>query len=249
MLQDVLGHTHSVAVLDTETKLAVVLAGGDELVGISMDAGLDAEQNALLHALLGADGFDAVDLFESVDDDGANAALNSHFQFSNGLVVAVEMQVLGIEAGLQSGVQLAAGNHVGVDAFRSQDRIQEAGAQSLAGVSNLVVLAEVALHGGGELTAVLTQLALAHNVSGSAVLLGDVDQIDTVHVQMTIVSDGKMLAVVGFHINSPLMRFEYLLLIDHNWYPFLPRRESVHLPRSASRFLGFWPDWAQSRSF
>ena len=159
------------------------------------------------------------------------------------------MQMLGVEAGLQSGIQLAAGNHVSVDAFGSQNGIQEAGAQSLAGVSNLVILTEVALHGGGEFTAVLAQLALAHDISGSAVLLGHVDQIDTVHVQMTIVSDGEMLAVVGFHINSPLMRFEYLLLIDHNWYPFLPRTESVHLPRSASRFHGFWPDWAQFHSF
>ena len=133
--------------------------------------------------------------------------------------------MLGVEASLQSGVQLAAGNHVSVDAFGSQNGIQEAGAQCLAGVSDLVVLAEVTLHSGGKLTAVLAQLALAHHISGSAVLLGDVDQVDTIHVQMTVVSDSEMLAVVGFHINSPLLRFEYLLLIDHNWFLFLPRTE------------------------
>ena len=249
MLQNVAGHPHGLAVLDAEAELGIVLAGGDKFVGICVDAGLDPEQYALMDTAGSTDGFQTVDLLKGIDDDGANAAVHSHFQFGDRLVVSVEMQMLGIKACLQGSIQLASGNHVGMDPLRSENGIKEPGAQGLAGVGDFVLFAKVALHRLGKIAAVFAQLALTHDISRRAVLLCHVHQIDTVHAQVAIVCNGEVLAVVGFHINSPLLRFGYLLLIDHSWFLFPLRTGSAHPLRPASASPGYRQDWARPHFF
>ena len=131
--------------------------------------------------------------------------------------------MLGIEAGLQRGIELAAGDHVGVDALGLEDPVNKLGAQGLAGIGHLILLTEVAGHGLGKGAAVLADLLFAHHIDGGAVLLGHLHQIHAVQVQMTVVLDGEMVAVVVVHVNSPLLLFGYQLLIGR--IPCLFRRK------------------------
>ena len=97
-------------------------------MGVGMDAGLDPEEHPLMDAPGSADGLQPLHFLIGIDDDGADAAVHAHLQLGHGLVVAVEMEMLGIEAGLQRGIKLAAGDHVGVDTLGLEDPVDELGA-------------------------------------------------------------------------------------------------------------------------
>ena len=192
-------------------------------MGIGMDAGLDAEQDSLMLALGGADGVQTVYLLKGVDDDGADAAVHGHLQLGDRLVVAVEVQMPGIKARLQRRIKLAAGDHIRMDTLAGQNGIDEPGAQGLAGVGDLIALAEIAAHGLGKITAVLPDLSLAHNIGRGAVFTGDLHQIHIVQAEMPVVPNGKAIAVIGVHVSFPPMLFVYLRIIDPDWFPF-PRK-------------------------
>ena len=199
LLQDMAGQAHGLAVGDAVAELAVVLAGHDELVRVRGDARLDAEQHALVPAVRGADALEAGDLLVVVDDDAADAGGDGHLQLGVGLVVAVEMEVLRIKTGLDGRIELAAGDDVRMDALGGEDRIDERGAQRLAGVGDLVALAEVAAHRLGEGAAVFAQAAFAHHIGRRAVFAAEVDQIDAVHQQMAVAAHREVLVINLFH--------------------------------------------------
>ena len=60
----------------------------------------------------GAEGFNGLQLVGPVHDDPAHAPVHGQLQLAGELVVAVELDTLGREAGCQGGVELAAGDHV-----------------------------------------------------------------------------------------------------------------------------------------
>ena len=78
---------------DGETELGVVLAGGDELVGVGLDAGRDAHECRRHLARGCVDGLDPVDLVEAVDDDAGHPGIERSLQLGTRLVVAVQHQV------------------------------------------------------------------------------------------------------------------------------------------------------------
>ena len=63
--------TCGVAVAEVEAELGVVLAGGDELVGVGVHAGRDARRAPRNRQALGVQRVEAVELVEAVDDDAA----------------------------------------------------------------------------------------------------------------------------------------------------------------------------------
>ncbi len=80
-----------IAVAEVEPELRVVLAGGDELVGVCVDARGDAQH----HAGDGPDAsrsedVEAIELVEGVDDDVAHLDLAGPTQLVARLVVAVQ---------------------------------------------------------------------------------------------------------------------------------------------------------------
>ena len=60
---------------EREAELLVLVGGGDELVGVRLDADGDPHHHRRAHAELGRDRGDPVDLVERVDDDPADAGL------------------------------------------------------------------------------------------------------------------------------------------------------------------------------
>ena len=80
-----------VAVAEVEPELRIVLAGGDELVGVGVDARRDAQEDLRRGPdAVGGERVEAVELVEGVDDDVAHAGLDRHPQLGDRLVVAVQ---------------------------------------------------------------------------------------------------------------------------------------------------------------
>ena len=80
-------------------ELRVLLAGRDLLVGVGLDPRRHPQQDAL--AATGGEPLEAVDLVEGVDDQVADAGVERLQQLRLGLVVAVHVDALRVEAGAQ----------------------------------------------------------------------------------------------------------------------------------------------------
>ncbi len=75
LAQDPAGGLGGVAARQREAELLVLVRGGDELVGVRLDAHRGAEVDALPHPALRREGREPLDLHERVDDDGAHAGV------------------------------------------------------------------------------------------------------------------------------------------------------------------------------
>lgn len=90
-----------------DAELLVLVRGGDELVGVRLDAHGDADLHALPLAEAVGDVGDARDLLEGVEHDAPDADLDRAADLFLGLVVAVEGDALGGHARGQRGGELS----------------------------------------------------------------------------------------------------------------------------------------------
>ena len=81
-------------------------------MGVRLDARCDAQLDPRAGQALGVQGVEAVELVEAVDDDQAGARGERGPELLHRLVVAVDDQAVGGDAGRQGDVQLTTGGHV-----------------------------------------------------------------------------------------------------------------------------------------
>ena len=86
-------------------------------MGLGLDAGGDAEEDLGGGEAVGDEGVEPVELVEAVDDDPADAGLDRFPQLGRRLVVAMEGDPVGGDAGREADVELAAAGHVEAEAF------------------------------------------------------------------------------------------------------------------------------------
>ncbi|MNJ50120.1 hypothetical protein D3C77_453820 [compost metagenome] len=100
------------AVPEIEAELRIGLPRRNKLMRMSFHARSNPQQYVHRDALLRSNCLQQMQLREIVHDEAANACINCHFQLIQRLVVAMEMNALGWEAGLQGCVQLPFGDDV-----------------------------------------------------------------------------------------------------------------------------------------
>ena len=125
-----------------QPELLVLVRGGDELVGVRLDADRHPHQHVLHHARRAGDLVEPLDLGHRVQHDVADAGLHRGGQLVDGFVVAVQGDSLGREAGVQRDGELAAAAHVQRQAFLV-DPARHLGAQERLGrVADVLAAAE-----------------------------------------------------------------------------------------------------------
>ncbi|MNS46712.1 hypothetical protein D3C72_792210 [compost metagenome] len=157
------------AAFEVEPELAVFLAGLDELVGVRLDAGRHAEQDARMRVELLGELGDEIQLVEVVDVDAARPRLEPHLELPDRLVVPLHHKRLGRHTGRQRGVHLAGGDHVHAEAFLVRDGHQGHGAVGLAGVEHAAARRVVGGEGLGVGAAGRPDGRLVEHVQGRAV--------------------------------------------------------------------------------
>ena len=100
-----------------EPELLVLVRGGDELVGVRLDADGETNQDVLDDARLTRDGVESIDFGHRVQNDLADPGFDRGLQLRHGFVVAVKGDPLRREVGMQRNGQLPAGAHVEREAF------------------------------------------------------------------------------------------------------------------------------------
>lgn len=152
-----------------DAELLVLVGGGDELVGVRLDAHGDPDLD-LLPLAEGLGGVrDPHDLLEGVEHDPPDTGLDGPADLLDGLVVAVEGDALGGHPGGQRGGQFAAGAHVQVQPLLVQPPHDGPGQERLAGVEHIGVRTERGAPG----TRAGAEVVLVQDVGGRAELLGE----------------------------------------------------------------------------
>ena len=164
-----------VAALEAEAELGVFRTGLDVLVRVRLDARRHAHEQPGRVGATGGEPLEAVELVEGVDDDPPHSGLDRGAQLVGRLVVAVEHDALGREAGVERHVQLAAGGHVEIEALVAHEPRHRRAEERLARVRDPV--AELR----SILAAAAAELALVVHVERRAELGREPDEIDTPH--------------------------------------------------------------------
>ena len=91
-----------------QTELLVFVGGGDELVGVRLDADGDAHQHVLYDSRRGGDLIETFDLRHRVDHHVSDAGLDGRLQLIDRFIVAVQCDSISREIGMQRDGELAA---------------------------------------------------------------------------------------------------------------------------------------------
>ena len=154
-----------------EAELGVVLTGADELVGVGLDPGGDAQEDLRHRQALGHQGLEPVQLVEGVDDDPADALGQGSTQLVGALVVAVQHQTVGGHARGAGDVVLAAGGDVEVAALVGR---QSGHGRAEEGLGRVV---DPGAEGGDGLPAPRPQVGLVVDEQRGAELAGQVEGV------------------------------------------------------------------------
>ena len=122
---------------EAEAELGVELPGLDVVVG----GGLDPRGHPDQHPLGAVEQpVGQLDLVERVEDQVADAGVERVAELALGLVVAVQVDALGIEAGGQRHVELAAGGDVNREPLLAHQPVGGGAGKRLARVDHLAIL-------------------------------------------------------------------------------------------------------------
>jgi hypothetical protein len=173
----------------------------DELVGVRLDADRRADQDGLDHAVPLRRMREPGDLFERVDDDPADPGLDGGVQLALRLVAAVKTDPLRREAGAQRGRQLATGAHVEPEAFLVDPARRGQAQKRLAGVVDVAVG-----KGSPPGPAAGAEVVLVEHVGRSAVLDGEVADVDVADVQHAAHPPGRRRPHAGIEVGRVVWR-------------------------------------------
>ena len=187
--EDALDRLRRQPVLQAEPELGVELAGGDVVVGRGLDPRGDTDQHRLrfLEQPLAA-----LDLVERVEDQVADASAGGEEDLRVGLVVAVHVDAVGVEAGAERHVQLAAGGDVDREPLLGEEPVGGGAGQRLAGEEDLKV-GGAAVEGIAVGAGAGADVVLGVDVGGGAELLGQLDHVAAGHLEMTFRVDAAAL--------------------------------------------------------
>lgn len=158
-----------------ETELLVLVRGGDELVGVRLDADRDADLHPLPPAQLLRGVRHPDDLLERVHHDPPHPGLDGLADLLRGLVVAVQRDPVGRHPRGQRNGQFPAGAHVEVEPLLVQPAHHGAGQERLARVEDVGVRAEGLAPG----TAAGPEVGLVQDVGGGAELLRETADVQS----------------------------------------------------------------------
>ncbi|MNL68482.1 hypothetical protein D3C87_1932110 [compost metagenome] len=82
------------------------------MVGMGFNPRRNTQQYIHCHFLAGSDALQEVHFYQVVDHKAANSRFNRHFNLIRCLVVAMEVNALSREAGLQGSIQLSVRNYI-----------------------------------------------------------------------------------------------------------------------------------------
>ena len=120
-----------------KAELLVFVRSGDELVGVRLNAGGDADENGLHDAGPTGRIGNPNDLLEGVDDDVPHAGSDGGLDLGHRLVVAMEGEVGARHTGAQSYGEFAAGGHIDPEALLGHPPQNGRGAQGLGRIGHL----------------------------------------------------------------------------------------------------------------
>ena len=172
-------------VLEPEAELRVELAGLDVVVGRGLDPRRDPDQHVLGRV---EQPLAALDLVEGVEDQVADAGAGGEEDLLVGLVVAVHVDAVGVEAGPQRHVQLAAGGDVDREALLGEEPVGGGAGQRLAGEEDLEVVA-AALEGLAVGAGAGADVVLGVDVGGGAELGRELDHVAAGHLEVAALVD------------------------------------------------------------
>jgi len=159
------------AVPDVHAELRVVLAGADLAVRVRIDARRQAEEHVHRPGAARRQAGELRDFLQAIDDDAADTALEGQLQLGVRLVVPVHGDPFGRKAGLEGGVQLAAGGDIQVHPLLVHDADQRERHERLAGIGDGGVRV-MALKGLPERLAALPDGGFIQHIQGRAVFSG-----------------------------------------------------------------------------
>ncbi len=165
---------HGVAAGEREPELLVLVRGGDELVGVGLDAHGHADEHVLDDTGLTGDRVEPVDLGERVEHDVPDPGGHGGLQFADGLVVAVHRDLPGGEAGVQGHGELTTGRDVERESFLMDPPRDLAAQERLRRVVHLRRRTE----GLRDLPAAGAEVVLVDDEQRGAVLLGELGHRD-----------------------------------------------------------------------
>lgn len=181
-------------VAEGDAELLVLVGRGQERVRVGVDTAVHAEPHAL-HATVPLGGLGhAIDLLEAVDDDRADADGDGAVDLGGRLVVAVEAEPLGVDAGRQRHGELAAGADVDVQAGLGHPARDLDGEERLARVVDLgggADLGEGGLQGVAHLGGALPRLPLVDDVERGAEAGGQVGRAHASDGDLTVVAHDR----------------------------------------------------------
>ena len=180
-----LGRLQRVAGGQREAELLVLVRGGDELVGVRLDADGRPDQHRDGRApgrdAGGAERDEPVDLVEGVDDDVPDARVDSQPQLGRRLVVAVQGDPLGGEAGGKRQRELVAAAGVQVQAVVGDPAGHLAAEEGLRRVVHVG-----AGEGVGEVLGPAAEVVLVEHEQRGAVGAGQLGRRQPAQVQLAV---------------------------------------------------------------
>ena len=167
--------------LDPEAELRIELPRLDVGVGRRLDPGGQPDEDVLVAI---EERIGQRDLVERVDDQAAHSVGEGVPKLVGGLVVAVHVDPLGLEAGADRGVELAAGGDVDAQALLAADPVDGRDRSGLARVENLEL--DIAGAEGADVGACPAADVVGRiDIGGSAELLGDLDDVAAPNLEMS----------------------------------------------------------------
>ena len=155
-------------------------------MGVGPDPRGDAQQDALRAP--GGDSLEPLDLVERVDDDVADAGVDGLLELGVALVVAVHVDPLGVEAGVQRQVQLAAGGDVAGEPLLGEEPQGRRAGKGLAREDDLEVVGALG-EGGLDRAGAGAHVVLRVDVGGRAELGRELDHVAAADLESAALVD------------------------------------------------------------
>ena len=197
-----LDRSHCLAGFQCKAEFAVNAAGLDKIMGMCVNAGLDAEHHICDRTGLPGNPIEPRKLRQIITDDSADTARNGHLQLGIRLAVSVHHDLVRGHTGFQRGIQLAAGNHIRAEPLGINNAVQLLAGERLARIADEAVAAVFLGNDRFIAAAVFTDHILIHDIERRAVRFRKLHGIRTADAKMALCVDCQIRCQ---HFHHPFM--------------------------------------------